>query len=321
MAHPKSHLAVPCGHQSVCGICAERMQCCPYCRAPVQQWVHVRVAKPAPAVILHTYPPRCLRDAHRSCSIASGAQVHSPHTMKLVLLLVSATFLATGVEAFSAPSIPGLKKCAVAPSGTEPCWELADPDMTDIPVSFLEFNTDLTGTLKLGAAVKRIGEYAFGYTRLTGLDLSQAASLVSIGNWAFGKTDITGTLVIPAKVETIGDYAFSNSKLTGLDLSDAASLVLIGDNAFGYTEITGTLMIPAKVETIGGDAFYQTELTGLDLSNAASLVSIGGAAFSGTGITGTIVTPFNVPNYTTGELTLTLTREASFPSGVTIVKG
>ena len=43
MVHPKSHLAVPCGHQSVCGICAERMQCCPYCRAPVQQWVHARV--------------------------------------------------------------------------------------------------------------------------------------------------------------------------------------------------------------------------------------------------------------------------------------
>ena len=39
MAHPKSHLAVPCGHQSVCGICAQRMQDCPYCRAPVQQWV------------------------------------------------------------------------------------------------------------------------------------------------------------------------------------------------------------------------------------------------------------------------------------------
>ena len=26
-----------------------------------------------------------------------------------------------------------LKQCTVAPSGTEPCWELADPDMTDIP--------------------------------------------------------------------------------------------------------------------------------------------------------------------------------------------
>ena len=151
--------------------------------------------------------------------------------MKLVLLLVSATFLATDVEAFSAP-FPGLKKCAVVPSGTEPCWELADPDMTDIPEDFLKENADLTGTLKLGAAVKTIGKQAFYKTKLTGLDLSGAASLESIGDTAFSGTDITGTLVIPANVATIGDYAFSTNKLTGLDLSQAASLASIGDSAF-----------------------------------------------------------------------------------------
>ena len=43
VVHPKAHLAVPCGHQSACRICAERMQNCPYCRAPVQQWVELRV--------------------------------------------------------------------------------------------------------------------------------------------------------------------------------------------------------------------------------------------------------------------------------------
>ena len=43
MAQPKSHLAAPCGHQSVCGNCAERMQLCPYCRAPVQLWVEHRI--------------------------------------------------------------------------------------------------------------------------------------------------------------------------------------------------------------------------------------------------------------------------------------
>ena len=43
MAHPKSHIAVPCGHLCVCGGCAGRMQDCPYCRTPVQQWIHARV--------------------------------------------------------------------------------------------------------------------------------------------------------------------------------------------------------------------------------------------------------------------------------------
>ena len=33
MARPKSHIAVPCGHLCVCGVCAERMQDCPYCTA------------------------------------------------------------------------------------------------------------------------------------------------------------------------------------------------------------------------------------------------------------------------------------------------
>ena len=42
-ARPKTHLAAPCGYQSVCGTCAERMQLCPYCRAPVQLWVQHRI--------------------------------------------------------------------------------------------------------------------------------------------------------------------------------------------------------------------------------------------------------------------------------------
>ena len=42
-ARPKTHLAAPCGHQCACGTCAERMQLCPYCRAPVQLWVQQRM--------------------------------------------------------------------------------------------------------------------------------------------------------------------------------------------------------------------------------------------------------------------------------------
>jgi len=210
------------------------------------------------------------------------------------------------------PTIPGLIKCADAPSGIEPCWELADGTMEDIPQNFLKDNTDLTGTLKLGAAVKTIGHGAFFQTKLEGLDLSQAESLVSIGVYAFLKTDITGTLVIPAKVKTIADKAFYQAKLTGLDLSQAASLESIGEVAFANTDITGTLVIPAKVKTIGHGAFYEAKLTGLDLSKAASLESIGPYAFLNTDITGMIVTPFTVPAYNAA---------ISFPPGVTIVKG
>ena len=43
------------------------------------------------------------------------------------------------------------------------------------------------------ANVETIGDYAFEKIKLTGLDLSQAASLASIGDSAFRDTDITGT--------------------------------------------------------------------------------------------------------------------------------
>ena len=143
----------------------------------------------------------------------------------------------------------GLKECDDAPSGTGPCWELADPTMTDIPADFLKDRTDLTGTLKLGAAVKTIGSWAFYLTKLTGLDLSGATSLESIGDSAFYDTDITGTLVIPANVETIGEAAFALTKLEDLDLSQAASLVSIGYYAFHRTDITGTIVTPFNVPT------------------------------------------------------------------------
>ena len=111
--------------------------------------------------------------------------------------------------------------------------------MTGIPDEFLEGNTDLTGTLKVGAAIRTIGASAFANTRLAGLDLSEATSLVSIGDSTFLGTDLGGTLVIPNTVTTIGPYAFYHSiKLTGLDLSKATSLVSIGKRAFVRTGLT-----------------------------------------------------------------------------------
>ena len=121
----------------------------------------------------------------------------------------------------SLASVPGMKKCAIAPSGTEACWELADPTMTDIPHDFLQGNTDLflSGTLKVGPAVKTIGAFAFAWTKLTGLDLSEATALVEIGSGAFFRTNLAGSLVIPVKVTTIGARAFEDTKLTGLRLA------------------------------------------------------------------------------------------------------
>ena len=50
---------------------------------------------------------------------------------------VGATAPAADTGEVSTASVPGMKRCAIAPSGTEACWELADPAMTDIPDYFL----------------------------------------------------------------------------------------------------------------------------------------------------------------------------------------
>ena len=42
--NPKSHAAVPCGHQCACGDCSAQMKECPVCRSPALMWMHVRVA-------------------------------------------------------------------------------------------------------------------------------------------------------------------------------------------------------------------------------------------------------------------------------------
>ena len=152
--------------------------------------------------------------------------------------------------------------------------------MTAIPDGLLQGNTNLTGTLKVGSAVQTIGARPFFGTRLTGLNLSQATSLVEIGDTAFLDNGFAGTLVIPDTVASICPSAFDNTKLTGLDLSKATSLVEIGKQAFYGTELEGTIVISAKLTTIGPSAFEITKLTDLDLSKATSLVEIGDGAFS-----------------------------------------
>ena len=101
----------------------------------------------------------------------------------------------------------------------------------EIGSGFAFYDTGLEGTLVIPSTMTMIGSEAFWNTELTGLDLSNATSLVKIGDGAFSDTNLEGTLVIPRTVATIGNGAFDNTKLTRLDLSKATSLVEIGDAA------------------------------------------------------------------------------------------
>mmetsp|Transcript_3962 Transcript_3962/g.13007 ORF Transcript_3962/g.13007 Transcript_3962/m.13007 type:complete len:99 (-) Transcript_3962:150-446(-) len=40
---PKTHAALPCGHQCVCAPSSARLRACPCCRTSAERWWHVRV--------------------------------------------------------------------------------------------------------------------------------------------------------------------------------------------------------------------------------------------------------------------------------------
>merc|ERR1740124_1556793 len=107
-----------------------------------------------------------------------------------------------------------VQECVFTKDGVKECtdgeviWELVDPDLKVIPNNFLKGKSTLTGTLKLGAAVKKIGKNAFLKTKLTGLDLSDAASLEKIGATAFRNTLITGPIETPFNVPTYKANSF-----------------------------------------------------------------------------------------------------------------
>ena len=133
----------------------------------------------------------------------------------------------------------------------------------------------------MGPAVKTIGASAFANTKLTYLDLSEATSLVEIGEGAFfalRRQHLAGTLMIPSTVTKIGPNAFYYTKLARLDLSKATSLVEIGDRAFSNTdlaEVAGTLWwalpspTPSSRPLTSGTAYLSEATSLVDLHDAA----------------------------------------------------
>jgi hypothetical protein len=106
----------------------------------------------------------------------------------------------------------------------------------------------------VGPTVTSIGLQAFQLkisrlsesTGLTGLDLSEATALETIGDSAFKyNNQLTGTLKVGPAVTSIGRGAFAYTGLTGLDLSEATALETIGGWAFDGTALAGTTVTKA----------------------------------------------------------------------------
>lgn len=143
-----------------------------------------------------------------------------------------------------------------------------------------------------GTTVTAIGDKAFSRWYNTkyegcnfiGLDLSQASSLMTIGNDAFyNAKGITGDLIIPDTVTTIGNNAFR--ECTGLngELKLSDSLVSIGQYAFNNCKFSGQLVLPVSLRSIGDSAFRlsneSVSFTG-ELVIPENVETIGSVAFS-----------------------------------------
>ncbi len=117
-----------------------------------------------------------------------------------------------------------------------------------------EGNTALV-SITIGAKVTAIGNEAFLGTNITNLDLSQATTLTTIGDWAAANTKIT-TATLPNSLTKIGEGAFfGNSQLTQINLPQ--SVTRIPDLAYAeMRNITLDSLLHDNITHIGDYAFY-----------------------------------------------------------------
>ena len=67
------------------------------------------------------------------------------------------------------------------------------------------------------ASVTEIGQYAFGYTKISGINFAEATALQTIGSSAFYSSSNITSVAIPDGIETLDDYVFySCSNLTSV---------------------------------------------------------------------------------------------------------
>lgn len=119
-------------------------------------------------------------------------------------------------------------------------------------------------------------------------------NLKKIGNYAFGETGLTGNLVIPEGVTEIGYGAFRRChSLTGT-LTLPSTLKTIGSGAFFYCDFHGELILPEGLETINGGwvngAFEGNSFSG-QLILPESLKEIGQFTFDENDFSGDLVIP------------------------------
>jgi len=195
-----------------------------------------------------------------------------------------------------------------------------------------------TGTYTVPSTVKEIKDYAFSYSKISGIifpsslteipsnvcyscdkltSITIPSSVKSIGSWAFSSCKALKKISIPASVELIGnEYSypytvfFNSNALTSISVSSSNKNYYSKDGVlFSKDKETlyicpaaksGTYTVPSTVKTIANSAFqYCEKLTKITLPTALEIIE--GSAFYGCDKLTSITIPENVISFSSSS--------------------
>ncbi|MBQ8319391.1 MAG: leucine-rich repeat protein [Clostridia bacterium] len=136
------------------------------------------------------------------------------------------------------------------------------------------YNTSLE-KVTLGENLEEIANYAFAYSSISEIVLSEKVKTIGEGAFYFSKIAVIDL----SKVEAIGNSAFARTELSEVTLKEGVKL---GDGAFNYCESLASVGNLDKVAEIGAYAFQATALQEVILTAATK---IGDFAFGNSALT------------------------------------
>ena len=150
-----------------------------------------------------------------------------------------------------------------------------------------------TGALYVPVEIEVIGFGAFEDSKLSEINFSPDANILSFGYRAFYNAKNITEMYIPASVVAVDYYAFANcSNLSKVTLAEGSGLNGVYEGAFLNCFKLSEILLPDGIDEISDFAFYGCrKLTSVPVSETTEIKGIFDYAMAYTGISGEFATP------------------------------